>query len=58
MEIIVHYPSQPERQKALSKQVATVHAQAIHRYLNKLSCPKEQQLLLIKLITQSLTEKS
>ena len=54
MNVIVHYPQKAENVHALQVRVATVHAQAIIRYLEKLTCPKEQKIQLIEEIKESL----
>ena len=47
MNVIVHYPKNPENIIALQKKAAAVHADAVLRYVQKLNCPKEQKLKLI-----------
>jgi hypothetical protein len=54
MNVIVHYPKSPENIQALQKRVAMIHAQAVISYIQKLSCPKEQKLHLLKEIEESL----
>ncbi len=53
MNIIVHYPKSSENILALQKRVAKIHAQAVISYIQKLSCPKEQKLHLLKEIEYS-----
>lgn len=53
MNVIIHYPKSLEDIKALQKRVAMIHAQAVISYIQKLSCPKEQKLHLLKEIEQS-----
>lgn len=50
MEMIVHYPITPEKQRFISEQAAIIHAQAIIQAIDRLSCPKEQKLYLLNLI--------
>lgn len=47
MNVILHYPKEPEAITALSNKAAAVHAQAIAAYIGSLSCPKEQKLTLL-----------
>lgn len=54
MNVIVHYPKSPDDIQALQKRVAMIHAQAVISYIQKLSCPKEQKLHLLKEIEESL----
>jgi hypothetical protein len=55
VNIIVHYPKNPEDIKTLQKKVAAVHAEAAVRYINKLPCPKEVKNKYIdQLIKQNL----
>ncbi len=54
MNVIIHYPKSPEDIQALQKRVAMIHAQAVVSYIQKLSCPKEQKLHLLKKIKESL----
>ncbi len=54
MNVIVHYPKNTEKVLALQKKVALVHAEAVIRTIQSLSCPKEQKLELLKEIKQSL----
>lgn len=54
MNVIIHYPKSSEDTQTLQKRVAMIHAQAVISYIQKLSCPKEQKLHLIKEIEESL----
>ena len=54
MNVVVHFPKKPEHIAALRERVAVVHAQAILQRLQKISCPKEQKLQIIREIKQSL----
>ena len=47
MNIIVHYPKKQEDIDALRKKVAVVHSEAVIRYIDKLTCPKEQKIALL-----------
>ena len=52
MNIVVHYPQSEESLAELQKRVATVHIDAVTTYINSLSCPKSQKLLLIDKLQQ------
>lgn len=54
MNIIVHYPKNTEKVLELQKRVAIVHAEAVIRAIQSLSCPKEQKIELFKEIKHSL----
>ena len=56
MKVIVYPPKDPDSIRALQKKVATVHAEAVLRYLNKLSCPKEQKIKLLNALIEKGTE--
>lgn len=47
MEIIVHHPKEQVDIDILRKRVAAVHADAVLKYIDKLSCPKEQKIELV-----------
>ena len=53
MKIIVHYPTTADKIDELEKSVADIHAQAVARYMENLSCPKKQK---IKIVDQLLSE--
>jgi hypothetical protein len=57
MNVIVHYPKKEEDIRELQKRVAEVHAQAVIRTIQALSCPKEQKLELIKDIKQTVASR-
>jgi hypothetical protein len=54
VNIIVHYPKDPESLDVLRKRAAAIHAEAAIRYIQKLPCPREQRLKLL----DSLIEKA
>ena len=54
MNVVVYSPDGPEDIERLRARVAAVHAQAVARYLQKLSCPEEQKRQLIKKIEESI----
>lgn len=46
IQIIVHYPQTLEKQQELEKRVAIVHAQAVGKYIERLTCPTKQKAIL------------
>ena len=50
LNVIVHSPKSPEGLLDLQKRVATVHAEAVLKYITKLPCPKEQKIQLVSSI--------
>ena len=56
MKVIVHPPRTLEGLHDLQKKVATVHAEAVLKYIAKLSCPKEQRIELVCCIQNSFKE--
>ena len=48
--VIMHYPKTEQGWRELQKRIASVHAEAVEQYLNKLPCPKEQKLALLKAV--------
>jgi hypothetical protein len=50
LNVIVHSPKSPERLLDLQKRVATIHAEAVLKYIAKLPCPKEQKMQLVSSI--------
>ena len=53
LNVIVHSPKSPEGLLDLQKRVATVHAEAVLKYIAKLPCPKEQKIELVASIQNS-----
>ncbi|NLT15681.1 MAG: hypothetical protein GXY05_15245 [Clostridiales bacterium] len=53
MNVTVHYPKNADDMRILQKRIATVHAQAVIGYIQKLPCPREQKMDLIKKLEQS-----
>ncbi len=56
MELIVHYPQNPEKQKELCDRVAKFHADYVSWYIRKLSCSSEQKCSLIDAIVETIFE--
>lgn len=50
MNIIVHHSKDSDSLCTLEKRVAIVHAEAVLKYIERLSCPKEQKIEMINLI--------
>ena len=46
MNIIVHHPKSAQDLEALQKKVASVHADAVIRHLQNLTCPEAQKVKL------------
>lgn len=57
MKVIVHYPTSETAQRELSRRAAQIHAEAITRRINDLSCSQEQKLKLINSISEAVTNK-
>ena len=47
INVIVHYPKTPEGKLELAQRVASVHADAVLRHIQKLNCPSKQKVELI-----------
>lgn len=58
MEVIVHYPTSEAGKRALADRVATVHADAVIRYIKGLDCPKEQKIELVNAIVETEKQKA
>lgn len=52
MDIIVHYPKEPERLLELQKKVAAMHAEAVIKKVLSISCPKQQKESLLKAVVK------
>lgn len=48
MNVIVHFPEDPDAIKSLEIEVTKIHSSAIVNYLNNLKCPKELKLQILK----------
>jgi len=57
VNIIVHFPTDREMQRELSKRVAIVHAQAITQKVKSLSCPLEQKIALLDAVKRYLEKE-
>ncbi len=50
MEVFMHYPEAEEDKQALRQKVSEVQAEAIAKYISKLTCPLEQKRKLVQAI--------
>lgn len=50
MELFVHYPESEENKHVLRQKVSEVQAQAVIKYISKLTCPLEQKQKLMQAI--------
>jgi len=57
LNIIVHYPKCEHDVAALQQKVATVHADAAIRHIQKLTCPQGQKIKLCQEIKNACREK-
>ncbi len=53
MDIVVHYPKDPDRLRELQQKVAAVHAEAVVRRIQSIPCPKQQKEELLKSIIKN-----
>lgn len=52
MEVIVHYPKQESDKQALRQKVSEVQAEAVAKYILRLTCPLEQKLKLLQAVQE------
>jgi len=50
LEVFMHYPEAEEDKQALRQKVSEVQAEAVKKYISKLTCPLEQKRKLIQSI--------
>ena len=50
----MHYPKTEQGWHKLQKRIASIHAEAVEQYLNKLPCPKWHKLVLLKAVQDDL----
>ncbi len=50
MEVFIHYPEAEEDKQALRQKVSEVQAEAVIKYISKLTCPLEQKRKLVQSI--------
>lgn len=54
MEVFVHYPVAEEDKQALRQKVSEVQAEAVIKYISKLTCPLEQKMELVQSIQDTI----
>lgn len=54
MNVIVHKPTDDESEINMQKLVATLHANIIREYLNKLQCSRSQKIEILNKIEKEL----
>lgn len=54
MEVIVHYPELESDKQALQQKVSEVQAEAVIKYISKLTCPIEQKMKLVQSIQDTI----
>ena len=47
-DIIMHFPKKQEDLRILQEKIAHVHAEAVIKHIEKVHCPKEQKIDLLK----------
>ena len=55
MNVIMHYPTDPNDIEELKNRVTSVHALAVKNYLMRMSCPLEQKMNLVQAIQDNST---
>ena len=58
INIIVHYPKTEEGKRELAERVASVHADMVIQYIDKLECPTRQKLELLDAVIASVKERN
>lgn len=54
MEVFIHYPIAEEDKQALRQKVSEVQAEAVIKYISKLTCPLEQKMELVQSIQDTI----
>lgn len=57
IKVLVYYPSEPAGQQELARRVASVHADAVDRKLQKLTCPTQQKLQLLSAVVHTVKDE-
>lgn len=52
MEVFMHYPEAEEDKQALRQKVSEVQAEAVTKYISRLTCPLEQKLKLLQAVQE------
>ena len=58
INVIVHYPKTEEGKRELAVRVASVHADMVNQYINKMNCPSEQKVQLLDAVSKSAYRES
>ena len=58
IQVIVYYPKTEEGKRELAQRVASVHADMVTQYIDKLQCPTSQKLALLDAVIATAKEKS
>ena len=56
IKLIVHFPKTDTGKQELARRAASVHADAVNRKLQKLTCPHQQKRQLLDAVIQSAKE--
>lgn len=54
MEVFMHYPEAEEDKQALRQKVSEVQAEAVAKYILRLTCPLEQKLKLLQAVQEKM----
>lgn len=54
LEVFMHYPVAEEDKQALRQKVSEVQAEAVIKYISKLTCPLEQKMELVQSIQDTI----
>lgn len=52
MEVFMHYPEAEEDKQVLRQKVSEVQAEAVAKYILRLTCPLEQKLKLLQAVQE------
>lgn len=55
MNVIMHYPTDPNDIEELKSRVTSVHVEAVKNYLMRMNCPLEQKMKLVQAIQDNST---
>ncbi len=58
MELIVHFPKTQAKQAELDALVAKFHSQYVAQFIEKLTCPTNQKLMLIDAIIATILNEN
>lgn len=53
IQVVMHYPSTEAGRQELARRVASVHADAVNRKIQKLTCPMQQKQRLLTAVIQT-----